>query len=67
MAVYLIENYSSDTQVRGLLYEDADELTGTRIETANAGVVECLPGSVAMKAGFKDICQLDADGVWQSA
>lgn len=65
--IYLIENYNSDGQVRGLLYEDADELTGTRIETANAGVVDCLPGSVAMKAGFKDLRQLDADGEWQSA
>lgn len=68
MAVFVIDNaISSGYQVRGLLYANASELTGKTITTANAGTVKCEVGSVAMKAGFKDIKQLDASGTWQDA
>ena len=51
--------------VRCLLYTDASELTGEVLNTSNGGTVTCLPGSVAFKAGFTDMKQLDHNGEWQ--
>lgn len=52
--------------VRTLMYENASELTGNAVVTGNAGTVHLLPGSVAFKAGFTDMMQLDPSGVWRS-
>ena len=68
MAIYVIDNMQNKNfAVRGLLYDSESELSGNVLETANAGTVLCDVGSVAMKAGFKDIKQLDASGTWQDA
>ena len=50
--------------VHALLYDDASELKGNRLPTKN-GTLNCLPGSVAFKAGFTDMKQLDHNGAWQ--
>ena len=51
--------------VRTLLYDEAGELTGATISTANFGTVECESGSVAFKAGFADMKQLGSNGTWK--
>lgn len=48
--------------VRTLQYSDAVELTGSKIQTVNFGLVECELGSVAIKAGFNDMKQLGDTG-----
>ena len=60
--VYLIENFKSGEQVRGLQYTNASsDLTKHRIKTENAGTVECLPGTLAWKVGYTDMKQLSND------
>lgn len=48
--------------VRTLVYTAASELTGSTVETSNAGTVQCEIGSVAMTAGFGEIMQLGENG-----
>ena len=50
--------------VHALLYDNAAELTGKRLPVADGNSVTCLPGSVAFKAGFTDMKQLDHNGAW---
>lgn len=50
--------------VHALLYEDSAELNGKRLPLGDGGSVTCLPGSVAFKAGFTDVKQLDHNGAW---
>lgn len=50
--------------VHALLYDDAAELIGAKLPT-DGGTVYCLPGSVAFKAGFTNMKQLDHNGAWQ--
>jgi hypothetical protein len=51
--------------VHALLYDDVAELTSAKLPVADGGSVTCLPGSVAFKAGFTDMKQLDHNGEWQ--
>jgi hypothetical protein len=68
MAIFAIDNLKTKNYtVRGLLYDNVSELSGKVLVTANEGTVKCDVGSVAMKAGFKDIKQLDSSGTWQDA
>ena len=68
MPIYVIDNLKNKNfAVRGLMYDNVSELTGDTVTTVNAGVVKCEAGSVAMKAGFKDIKQLDSNDIWQDA
>lgn len=46
-----------------LMYEDAAELTGATVQTG-AGEITCPAGTIAMKAGMKNIKQLDGNGNW---
>ena len=50
--------------VHALLYDNAAELTGANLPVADGGSVTCLAGSLAFKAGFSDIKQLDHNGAW---
>lgn len=61
MTAFLVDNFRSGAQVRGLQYTANDDLTKDRIKTENAGTVECLPGTLAWKAGYTDMKQLSND------
>lgn len=50
--------------IHALLYDDVVELTGANLPISDGGSVACLPGSVAFKAGFTDMKQLDHNGAW---
>lgn len=64
--VYLTDKENPNgAAVRAFLYEDESELRGLRINTENAGIVDAEPGSVAFKAGFSNMKQLDASGSWR--
>lgn len=61
----LDEKVTHGPAVRGLMYDDANELKGPIVDT-DIGPLECSPGSVAMKCPFGGFRQLDHDGTWKA-
>lgn len=69
MAIYVMDNDSYRWRDRGkpcdafwmFMYETDADLTGRALTTVNAGQIHCMPGSVGMKAGGKDMVQLSMD------
>ena len=56
--------YCATGHVHNLLYDNVSELTGAALTLADGTPIVCLPGSVAMKPGIKDLKQLSSAGTW---
>lgn len=70
MAIYVMDDDAYRWRDRGkpkdafwvFAYESDADLAGATLDTANAGRIHCMVGSIGMKPGGADMVQLSPDG-----